>query len=81
MNTLKYLMDREYSLEDRITKNFNERVRILYQLDEDFSLTATERTELNRKVEDSNSYEKALKTELGQVRKSMKYYFLKILEE
>ena len=37
MTTLKYLMDREQDLVNRIDKNFNKRVQMLYRLDEDFN--------------------------------------------
>ena len=81
MTTLKYLMNREQDLVDRISKNFDNRVRMLHELDENPRLTSDERKELEQKVKDSESYEKALKTELEQVRKQMKRYFLKLLED
>ena len=79
MTTLKYLMDREENLVERISKNFDNRVKMLYELDE-MVMTADVRKELEQKVRDSESYEKALKTELEQIRKQMKRYFLKLLE-
>lgn len=81
MTTLKYLMDREQNLVDRISKTFDARVQMLYRLDEDFSMTSDKRKELEQEVKDSESYEKALRTELDQVRKQMKRYFLKLLED
>ena len=80
MTTLKYLMDREQNLVERIENEFDKHVRMSYELDENFRLTSDERKELEQKVIDSQSYEKALRTELSQVRKSMKRYFLKLLE-
>lgn len=79
MTTLKYLMDREQNLVDRISKNFDNRVQMLYKLDE-MVMTADVRKELEQEVKDSESYEKALKTELEQIRKQMKRYFLRLLE-
>lgn len=80
MTTLKYLMDREQNLVTRREDNFNNRVRMLYELDERTDLSDVERDELKEKVKTSESYEKALDTELKQVRTSMKRYILKILE-
>lgn len=78
MTTLQYLMEREQNLVDRIDKNFNSRVQMLHQLDE-LVMSVDVRKELEQKVMDSESYEKALRTELNQVRKSMKNYILDLL--
>lgn len=78
MTTLNYLMEREQNLVDRIDKNFNSRVQMLHQLDE-LVMSVDVRKELEQKVVDSESYEKALRTELNQVRKSMKNYILDLL--
>lgn len=80
MTTLQYLLDREQDLVTRREDNFNNRVRMLYKLDEQKGLTKEERKALKEKIETSESYEKALDTELKQVRTSMKRYILKILE-
>ena len=80
MTTLQYLMEREQNLVDRKTKNFDNRVQLLYRLDEDFNMSAEERSELKNKVVSSESYEKALDTEIKQVRMSMKRYILRLLE-
>lgn len=78
MTTLQYLMEREQNLVDRIDKNFNSRVQMLHQLDE-LVMSVDVRKELEQKVVDSENYEKALRTELNQVRKSMKNYILDLL--
>ena len=78
MTTLNYLMERERNLVDRIDKNFNGRVQMLHQLDE-LVMSVDVRKELEQEVVDSESYEKALRTELNQVRKSMKNYILDLL--
>ena len=80
MTTLQYLMEREQNLVDRKTKNFDNRVQLLYRLDEDYNMSAEERNELKNKVASSENYEKALDTEIKQVRMSMKRYILTLLE-
>ena len=80
MTTLKYLMEREQNLVDRKQENFDDRVQILYRLDEDFKMSDDERNKFEEAVRASDSYEKALDTELKQVRASMKRYILKLLE-
>lgn len=79
MTSLKYLIEREQNLLDRREKNFNDRVQMLYKLDECFDMSDDERSELKDKVASSESYEKALDTELKQVRKSMKNYIIMLL--
>lgn len=80
MTTLQYLIKREQNLVDRKEQNFNDRVQLLYKLDECLDMSNDDRNELKDKVVSSESYEKALDTELKQVRMSMKRYFIKILE-
>lgn len=80
MTTFKRLIEREQYIVDEKEQNFNNRVQLLYKLDEVTNMSADERSRIKDEVASSESYEKALTVELGQVRKSMKRHILKILE-
>lgn len=80
LNTLLQLIEREQNLVNKRENNFNDRVQMLYKLDEDRSLSDNERNKLKDKVDSSKSYEEELDTEIKQVRISMKRYILKLIE-
>ena len=81
MDTLKKLIEREQNVVDRINSNFCDRVNTLYELEERLDMSATERAELTEKVKSSERYERELRDELDQVRKSIKRHILKLLGE
>lgn len=80
LNTLLQLIEREQNLANKREKNFNDRVQMLYKLDEDHSLSDDEQNKLKDKIASSKSYEEELDTEIKQVRISMKRYILKLME-
>lgn len=80
LNTLLQLIEREQNLVNKREKNFNDRVQMLYKLDEDHSLSDDEQNKLKDKIASSKSYEEELDTEIKQVRISMKRYILKLME-
>ena len=79
MQSFKELLETEHSLIYRRQKNFDERVDLLYKLEE-CRLSKEEREEIEDAVAVSNGLEIDLDSEINRVRRDMKRYILKLLE-
>ena len=79
MQSFKELLETEHSLICRRQKNFDDRVRLLYKLEE-CKLSKEERDEIEDAVAVSNGREIDLDAEIKRVRIAMKRYILKLLD-
>ena len=79
MQSFKELLETEHSLICRREKNFDERVKLLYKLEE-CRLSKEEREEIEDAVAVSNGTEIRFDAEIKRVRLDMKRYILKLME-
>lgn len=79
MKDLLELLETEHSLVLRRQKNFDERVRLLYKLDE-CKMSKEEQEETEMKVRYSSELEATLTDEIKQTRTSIKRYILRLLD-
>lgn len=79
MQSFKDLLETEHSLIYRRQKNFDDRVKMLYKLEE-CKLSKEERGEIEDAVAVSNGREIAIDAEIKRVRLDMKRYILKMME-
>jgi hypothetical protein len=78
MESFKELLETEHSLICRREKNFNDRVNLLYKLEE-VKMSKEEREEIEDAIAVSNGLEMDLDAEIRKTRVSMKRYILKLL--
>lgn len=78
--SLKKYIEREHNLINSREQNFNSRVSMLYQLDEDYNLSDAQRKKLEKQVEESKELEKELDNDIRITQKYIKSYMLDLLK-
>ena len=79
MQSFKDLLETEHSLICRRQKNFDERVELLYKLEE-VKMSKEEQAEIKHKVAVSEGTEIAFDAEIKRVRLDMKRYIVELLK-